>query len=563
MDALINFTHKINDYNFPIVLFLFESMVFLGFVGAVVIFIYDRYIQRDNQLLINYPLIGRLRYIFYALRDPMRQYFGDEKFYDSFDKVKWVYNAAEGRSVYASFAPSQMPRHQKYRFKNANCVLNLDEVTRNFQVTFGTKERSHTTSSVIGRSAMSDGAISPEATRAFSKGAYLGHFPINTGEGGLTSNFLYTHQFQEQDRAYMDVKEGTLFAKGVYRIVKFLLNSAIAEKVYRDMVIRSAAADSYLFDKKSLVCFRINFDAPLEVFPKEVPDDIADIVFQMGSGLYGVRNNDGDFCPQRYQKTMRFCSMTEIKIAQGAKQTGGKLLASKVSESIAYFRGVKAHVDLISPNKFPYANTLEELFDFIATLKQLSNKPVGIKIVLSSKEAFLEYVQLIQKRIRNQEEGYPDFITIDGADGGSGAAPLDMMLRVGMDIEEALEIADTLLQEYGVREHVKIIASQKVLTPDDALVLFALGADFVAIARAFMLSAGCIRARECSGANGRSCPVGLATQNKKKRASFLVEQKARHIASYHAQLLYSMRELLAIMGVSKLQEIDKTYLTTH
>ena len=561
MQALANFTSNIGNYNFPIMMFLLKAFLVLFVVISILLFIYDRFIQRENQLLINYPLIGRLRYFFYALRDPMRQYFGDEKFYESFDKVKWVLNSAERKSPYASFSPEQPQKSARLSIKNANCVLNTEDVSNEFSVTFGTDvTKPFITKSVFGRSAMSDGAISPEGTRAFTKGAYLGKFPINTGEGSLTSNFLYTHKYKKENHKYLESYEGTFFAKTVYKIMKFLFHQAGAEAVYRHLVIDAEDAESYLFDRSSLVCYRIKWSAPLENFPKEVPSDIPDIIFQMGSGLYGVRHHDGSFDEERYKKTMRFAKMTEIKMAQGAKQTGGKLLGSKVSKAIAYYRGVEAHKDLFSPNQFPFAHNLEELFDFMGRLKKLSDKPVGVKIVISSQEGFSEYSDLIKERINTGSSAYPDFITIDGGDGGSGAAPLEMMMTVGMVIAKALYIADTTLKNAGVREKVKLIASEKVLTPDDAIVLFGIGADYVAIARAFMMSAGCIRARECSGANGRNCPVGLATQDKSKRASFLVEKKAKNIASYHGQLLYGIRNLLAIMGVKNLDELDRTSL---
>ncbi|MEJ2414561.1 MAG: FMN-binding glutamate synthase family protein [Sulfurimonas sp.] len=560
MEALIAFTHKIGNVDFPILMFLLKAFFVLFIVISIILFIYDRYFQRDDQLLINYPLIGRLRYLFYALRDPMRQYFGDENFYDSFDKVKWVYNAAEGKSVYTSFSPSQPPKNLKFGIKNANIVLNSDAVSKEFSVTFGEELKyPFKTQSIFGRSAMSDGAISPEGTRAFAKGAYLGKFPINTGEGGLTSNFLYTHKFTRECK-FFDTCEGTFFAKSVFKILNLLVNFAVAQKAYRHMVIYSDAPDSYLFDRDELVFYRVNWDADINYFPKEVPDDIPDIVFQMGSGLFGVRNQVGKFSEQKYQKTMKFCRMTEIKIAQGAKQTGGKLLGMKVSPEIAYYRGVEPYKDLFSPNQFPFAHTLEELFVFVGHLKKLSLKPVGIKIVISSRESFETYAKLIKENIDKESQDYPDFITIDGADGGSGAAPLEMMLNVGKKITDALEIAHKVLLEYGVRKKVKLIASEKVLTPDDAIILFALGADYIAIARGFMISAGCIRARECSGANGRACPVGLATQDKRKRASFLVEKKAENIANYHAQLMHGVRSLLAIMGLKNINELDKSHL---
>ena len=560
MEAFLAFAKGIGSYDFPLLHFLFKFGVWILIFLAIAVFIYDRFVQREDQLLINYPLIGRMRYFFYLLRDPMRQYFGDEKFYESYDKVKWVYDAAKHRNPYLSFSPSQPQKSARLSIKNANIVLNADEVDKDFGVLFGEGvEKPFRAHSVIGRSAMSDGAISPEATRAFSKGAFMGGFPINTGEGGLTSNFLYTHTFK-RDRKYFETREGTLFAKSIYRLVRLFFNRSVARGVYCDLVLNDAAMDSYIFDDKALLLYRIDWGRSYDLFPGEVPSDLPDIVFQMGSGLYGVKNSNGDFDPDRYRKVISFCKMTEIKIAQGAKQTGGKLLACKVSESVAYYRGVEAHRDLISPNRFPYAGTLEELFDFIGELKRLSSKPAGIKIVISSKEDFEKYAELIRSRIREKSSAYPDFITIDGGDGGSATAPLETMMSVGMVIAKALYIVDTALRKYAVRDKVKLIASEKVLTPDDVAVLLGIGADFINIARGFMLSAGCIRARVCSGAGGRSCPVGIATNDKRKRASFLTEKRASEIASYHHALTEGVANLLAVMGIRKLDELDREKL---
>lgn len=129
----------------------------------------------------------------------------------------------------------------------------------------------------------------------------------------------------------------------------------------------------------------------------------------MGSGLYGVKHKDGSFDEQRYKKIMSFCKMTEIKISQGAKQTGGKLPSNKVTPAVAYYRGgVEPYQDLISPNRFPFANTIRELFDFVGRLQKLSDKPVGIKIVISSKDRFEEYSKELVNSIENALP-YPDF----------------------------------------------------------------------------------------------------------------------------------------------------------
>ena len=375
------------DWSILIKLFLIIILLILLAVAG-----YDRYVQRENQVLVNYPLIGRMRYLFYLLRNPMRQYFGDETFYDSFDKLNWVNKVAAKKNPYLSFSPTKPYGNQHTLFKHANFVKELDEVEENLSVTFG-EERLYpfVSKSIIGRSAMSDGAISPEGTRAFSIGAFKGGFPINTGEGGLTSNFLANLNIGDCNCTdYLEIKKGTIFAKSIYRVLKFFTNKEVSQRVYRKMVVRTKERGTFIFDKTRLQYFRINWDKDLGYFPKEVPVSVPDITFQMGSGLYGVRDKNGHFDALHYQKVISFCRMTEVKLAQGAKQTGGKLLAAKVSDDIAYYRGIPAHEDLISPNRFPYATDMETLFDFISELQGLSNKPVGFKIVISTREAFVE-----------------------------------------------------------------------------------------------------------------------------------------------------------------------------
>lgn len=536
---------------------LFKVLMVIVLLVLIAMFIYDRFIQRKNQLLINFPLIGRMRYVFYMLRGPMRQYFGDETFYDSFEKLEWINKVASGENPYLSFSPTKPYGNQKVLFKHVNFVKEVSEVQENFSVTFGKERRvPFVSSSIVGRSAMSDGAISPEGTRAFSIGARKGNFPINTGEGGLTSNFLASLNVDDcKCTDYLEIKKGTWFAKGIYRVLRFFTNKEVSQRVYRKMVVRQKDRGTFIFDNIKLLYFRINWESTLETFPDEVPSSVPDITFQMGSGLYGVRHHDSSFNPERYKKVMRFAQMTEVKLAQGAKQTGGKLLASKVSDDIAYYRGIPAHVDLISPNRFPYATDMETFFDFISELQELSGKPVGYKIVISTKEDFEVYAKALKKR-KEAGKSIADFITIDGGDGGSATAPLEMMSKIGLPIREALSIVVPLLDAYGLREDIKIIAAEKVLTPDDVIELLCHGADFINIARGFMISAGCIRARECSGAGGRNCPVGLATMDESKRSKYLVLQKAKHVANYHDALLHGVQSLMAVMGKTNVSELS-------
>jgi glutamate synthase domain-containing protein 2 len=523
-------------------------------------YIHDKYVQREHQLLVNYPIIGRLRYLFEEIREPFRQYFGDEKFYESKDKLDWVYKAARDLPNYASFSPAQPLPKPKFMIRHANIVLNDNEVENNFDVLFGERrEKPYKSKSIIARSAMSDGSISPEGTRAFVQGSYIGGFPINSGEGGVTSNFFVTHE--KYNESYMKIVDSNNFNKTIKDWADFFFNGAISADIYRKLVFKNdPEAETYILDLKTKKFYRPNWDAPLESFPKEVPSDMPDIVFQISSGLYGARDKNGQFDEDRYQKVMAFCQMTEIKLAQGAKQTGGKLSGAKVTPAIAYYRNVEAYKDVFSPNRFPYANTIEELFDFVGKLQKLSGKPVGIKIVISDQENIEPYAKEIRRRIDASIDAYPDYITLDAGSGGSATAPLEMMERVGLNVRDSVYLVDKVLRDYGIRDKVRIVASGKILTPDDIIIVMSLGADFLQIARGFMMSAGCIRARYCSGTTGRQCPVGLATQDKSKRKKYFVFRHANYVANYHKNLLKNVKGLLAIMGLKNIKQLDKKKL---
>ncbi len=538
-----------------------EVIASLLFVGLIILFVYDRYVQRKHQLLINYPIIGRFRYFFEALREPLRQYFAEETFYESRDKIDWVYKAAKNKPNYQSFSVAQPFSGSRFVVKHAMNVKNEEEVSDDFSVTFGEKrEIPFVSKSPIIRSAMSDGSLSPEAIRAFSLGALKGGFPVNTGEGGLTSNHLYTLNPDLSNADYLEIVRGTPLAERVFKIVKKLFNKTYAIKAYRKILLNKKTENTYIYDRKTHVLFRPNWNAALSSFPKEVPDSIPDIIFQMSSGLYGVRDAEGNFDEVRYAKVMSFCRMTEVKIAQGAKQTGGKLSGAKVSADIAYYRGVEEGKDLFSPNRFPFADTTEHLLDFVGRLQKISKKPVGLKVVISDVNVVDKIFEAAAKR---KEAGLPlpDFISVDSGEGGSATAPLELMESVGLTTRNALYIVDSMLRKHGLREDVKIIASGKLLTPDDVIITMSMGADAVGIARGFMMSGGCIRARMCSGYGSHQCPVGMATQDPKKRASYIVVRKGNEIANYHKNLIKGMKTMLAIMGFEKIGQLSKQNLS--
>ncbi|MCK5853668.1 MAG: FMN-binding glutamate synthase family protein, partial [Sulfurovaceae bacterium] len=274
-----------------IILFFFIFFMFLWYL-------YDRFVQRSHALVINYPIIGRMRYFLEAIREPFRQYFGSEDVFDSRDKIEWVYKAARDKTNFISFSPSDPQKNPKFMLKHAFAPLNDDEVDESLSVTFGAdRPYPFVSKSIISRSAMSDGAISPEGTKAFSIGAYRGQFPINTGEGGLTTNFLITHQSYSSD--YMDTIKLSLMQQKLYLSLEKIVNRYFAIDTLRSMVLNSKVADTYNFDYKDLCFYRVNWNSELEKFPKKIPKDVADIILQMGSGLYGVRDKEGKFDPIR------------------------------------------------------------------------------------------------------------------------------------------------------------------------------------------------------------------------------------------------------------------------
>ncbi len=548
-------------YVWSIFIDFIEFFILAAIILSAMLYVYDKFVQRKHALLINYPVIGRFRYVFEALREPLRQYFAEETFYDSKDKVDWVYTAAKDRPNYKSFSVAQPFSGARFIIKHSTNVLNENEVSNDTSVTFG-KDReipfvSHTP---IIRSAMSDGSLSPEAIRAFSIAGHRTNLTINTGEGSLTSNHLFTHKPDLNDCEYLEIVKSTKFAECLFKIGNFLFNRAVALKWYRTVLLKNSTKNTYIYDTNSHVLFRVNWDAPIDVFPKEVPADIANTIFQMSSGLYGVRDKNGEFDELKYQKVMKFCRMTEIKIAQGAKQTGGKLAASKVTADIAYYRSVPEGEDIFSPNRFPYADTTSHLLDFVEKLQNLSKKPVGFKIVISDANAVEEMVKEIYAR-KSAGRNIPDFITVDSGEGGSATAPLELMESVGLTTNNALYVLDTMLKKHGIRNDIKIIASGKILTPDDAIITMCMGADAVGIARGFMMSGGCIRARMCNGFGSHVCPVGMATQDPKKRASYLVIKEGKEIGNYHTNLVKGMKVVAAVMGVKNLSDLDKSHLT--
>lgn len=255
----------------------------------------------------------------------------------------------------------------------------------------------------------------------------------------------------------------------------------------------------------------------------------ADVIMQIGTAKYGVRDAAGRLSPERLRELAAIDTVRafEIKLSQGAKPgKGGVLPGAKVTEEIARIRGIPAGVDSLSPNRHPDIGSVAELLDTIARVRDLTGKPVGIKTAIGG----WQFMQLLNEEIlRRGIASAPDFIAVDGGEGGSGAAPQALADHMALSIEEALpRVADALI-EAGLKSRVRLIAAGQLVTPARAAWALACGADFVNTARGFMFALGCIQALRC---HNNTCPTGITTHNPRLHRGLVVEEKSMRVAHY-------------------------------
>ena len=279
-----------------------------------------------------------------------------------------------------------------------------------------------------------------------------------------------------------------------------------------------------------------------------------DVTWQIGTGYFGCRNKEGNFDSTQFKEKANnpLVKMIEIKLSQGAKPGhGGVLPASKNTEQIAKIRGVEPNTTILSPPGHSAFSSPEGLIQFIAQLRDLSNgKPIGFKLCIGSTQEF----EAICHEMINQN-CFPDFITVDGAEGGTGAAPLEFSDGVGMPIEPALIFVNKTLVALNIRQHMRLICSGKIISGYSILKAIAMGADMCNSARGFMFSLGCIQALRC---NNNTCPTGVATQNKMLMKGLVVSDKSERVFHYHKNTLLAANELLAAAGKSSYGEVDSS-----
>jgi len=279
-----------------------------------------------------------------------------------------------------------------------------------------------------------------------------------------------------------------------------------------------------------------------------------DIVFQIGTAKFGVRDEHGNLSDEKLRAVAAHpqVKMFEIKLSQGAKPgKGGILPGAKVTEEIARIRAIEVGKDAISPNRHPDINSAEDLLDMMARIREVTGKPVGFKAVLGQFEWLEDLFSLVQQR---GIEYAPDFITIDSADGGTGAAPMSLMDYMGMPIQESLPITVDMLQRYGLRDRVRVIASGKLVTPAGVAWALAVGADFVVSARGFMFALGCIQALQC---NKNTCPTGITTHDPKLQRGLDPTDKAVRVASYVRNLDYEVGVIAHACGVQEARQLRR------
>ncbi len=410
--------------------------------------------QKKHSVLRNYPVIGRLRYLFERQGEYFRQYFFmNDREEMPFNRAtrSWVYRLAKDEGGVIGFGSTNNAGDPgSILFVNAPYPVLEEErlPTPPIVIGEGYCREPFTARSLVNISGMSFGAISEPAVRALSAGAARAGCWVNTGEGGLAP-------FHEEGGC--------------------------------------------------------------------------DVMLQIGTANYGVRDAHGAFSAERARELAArpHVKAFEIKLSQGAKPgKGGVLPAAKVTEQIAAIRGIEPHKDSISPNRHRDIANVEQLLDRVAMLRELTGKPVGVKTAVGGWQFMNELGEAVNRR---GLEYAPDFVTIDGGEGGSGAAPQALMDHMALPIAEALPRVVDALIESGLRDRIRVIAAGKLVTSARAAWALCVGADFVNTARGFLFALGCLQALRC---HQNTCPTGITTHNKRLQRGLVVSEKSVRVANY-------------------------------
>ncbi len=434
--------------------------------------------QTKQSIRRNYPILAHLRFLMEEIRPEIRQYLLEsdtEELPFSRAQRSIVYQRAKNTLDKRPFGTQLDVYEPHYEWIN-HSIAPAHVESHDFRVTVGSPQCTKPYSaSVFNISAMSYGALSPNAILSLNAGAARGHFYHDTGEGSIS-------------------------------------------KYHREHG--------------------------------------GDLVWEIGSGYFGCRNPDGSFSAERFRDNAQAeqVKMIELKLSQGAKPGhGGVLPGAKVTQAIADARGVPIGVDCISPARHAAFETPVGLLEFVAKLRELSGgKPTGFKLAIGHPWEWFGIAKAILKtRI------LPDFIVIDGAEGGTGAAPLEFTDHVGAPLQEALLLAHNTLVGIGLRGKIHLGASGKIVTAFDLARACALGADWCNSARGFMFALGCIQAQSC---HTGKCPTGVTTQDPGRYKALDVPDKSERVYQFHQNTLKAFKELIAASGLSHPEQLGPEHV---
>lgn len=435
-------------------------------------------LQTKNTIIRNFPFLGHMRYLLLSISPEIRQYFVESNTDGTpFSKNQrdFVNKRANRESETHPFGTELDVYSDKYVWA-PHSVYPKPELKKSPRVLIGGENSKQPyEASLLNISAMSFGSLSAAAVRALNKGAKMGGFFHDTGEGGLSSYHL---------------------------------------------------------------------------------EYGADVVWEIGSGYFGCRTKDGEFNPDMFEEKAvnEHVKMIEIKLSQGAKPGhGGVLPAAKNTEEIAKIRGVEPHTSVISPAYHTAFSDAEGLLKFVQQLRDLSGgKPVGFKLCIGRKDEFRDICKaMLSTGIK------PDFITIDGSEGGTGAGPIELSDSMGMPLEEGLVFVTDTLRGYELKKLIPIIASGKVITGFDIIRCIALGANLCNSARGMMFALGCIQALKC---DTNDCPTGITTHKPQLTRGLVVKDKAERVKNFHERTIEAALQLLAGMGFDDFSHLNRSHI---
>ena len=465
-----------------IVISIFITPVWWLFIIAgplILMGVFDM-IQKKHAIRRNFPLIGRMRYILESIRPEIMQYFVETDTEGRpLNRIfrTLVYQRAKAVNDTTPFGTQMNVYRSGYEWMDHSMYVENTYDKHVFpKIKVGGKDCTKPyEASILNISAMSFGSLSNNAVMALNKGAKMGGFAHNTGEGGISHYHL---------------KYG------------------------------------------------------------------GDLIWQIGTGYFGCRTDEGNFSQDTFREgaTKDQVKMIEIKLSQGAKPGhGGVLPAIKNTEEISKIRHIEPHIDVLSPPSHSAFSGPVEMMQFVKQLRDLSGgKPVGFKLCVGKKEEFIDICKAMIKTGIT-----PDFITVDGGEGGTGAAPVEFTNSIGMPLREGLVFVHDTLVGFDLKKEIKLIASGKIISGFHMIRTKALGADLCNSARAMMLSIGCIQAREC---NINTCPTGVATQDKNLIKGLDVDDKAERAANYHEETIHSFMEMIAAAGLKHHDEISRRHI---